>query len=207
MRKFLTAIVFIAIFVLIMSVFNLTGRVQARVLFQQPTVAMPTVTSTPGGPMVTVKSDQEQYINVRSGPGVFYDKIGVLLAGQQAPAKGRSVGGDWILIEYPGVPGGVAWVYTPYVNVTAGELSIIEPPPTPTPLVTATIDPTLAAQFVVVIEPTRLPTFTPPSPLVIPSYETDTGLGLINNIPLGMIIISIAALGILFGFFALSQGR
>ncbi|MCJ7624570.1 MAG: SH3 domain-containing protein, partial [Anaerolineaceae bacterium] len=68
------------------------------------------MTSSPAGPFVTVRSDQEQYINVRSGPGIFYEKVGVILAGQQLPAKGRSAGGDWILVEYLGVPGSVAWV-------------------------------------------------------------------------------------------------
>jgi hypothetical protein len=92
--------------------------VGASGLSQQPTVALPTVTSTPGGPVVTVISGEEQLVSVRSGPGVFYDKIGVLLAGQQLPAKGRSEGGDWILVEYPGVPGSEGWVYAPFVNLT-----------------------------------------------------------------------------------------
>ena len=181
--------------------------VQAQKSMQQPTGQIPTVTSTAGGPMVTVKSDQEQFINVRSGPGIFYDKIGVILAGQQLPAKGRSVGGDWILIEYPGVSGSVAWVYAPFVSLTPGELPIVEPPATPTPLVTSTIDPTLAAEFVITSEPSRLPTFTQPPPLVLPTYPVDGSQGILNRIPMGMLILIVAAIGILFGFIALSQGR
>ena len=50
-----------------------------------------------------------------------------------------------------------------------GPLPIVEPPPSPTPQYTATIDPTLAAQFVITIQPTRLPTFTEPAPIVIPT--------------------------------------
>jgi hypothetical protein len=179
--------------------------VSAGALLQIPTVSIPTVTSTPGGPSIIVKPDQEQ-INVRNGPGTSYGKVGVLLAGQQAPAKGRSPGGDWILIDYPGVQGGHAWVYAPLVDLTPGELPVAEPPPTPTPLYTPTIDPTLAAQFVVTSVPTRLPSFTPPPPLVIPTFTAsspDTGRG----IPMGMIIIGIAAVGIFMGLFTLSQGR
>jgi hypothetical protein len=183
------------------------GSADARNFLQQPTQPLPTVTSTVEGPVVTVRSDQEQFINVRSGPGIFYDKIGVILAGQQLPAKGRSTGGDWILVEYPGVPGSEAWVYAPFVNLTPGQLPIVEPPPTPTPLFTTTIDPTLAAEFVVTSAPTRLPTFTEPAPLVISTFEEQTNQSILGNIPMGWIVVSFAALGILIGLFAWSQGN
>lgn len=178
----------------------------ATVLAQQPTGEIPTVTSTPFGSMITVRTDQEEYINVRSGPGIFFPKVGVLLKGQSAPAKGRSAGGDWIFIEYPGIPGGTAWVYSPFVNLTPGGLPIIEPPPTPTPLFTSTIDPTLAAQFIVTSIPTRLATFTPPQPLVIPTYPLSTGSRL-AGIPAGFVIISLIAIGVFLGLFSLAQGR
>lgn len=53
--------------------------VQASGFPQLPTVLIPTVTGTPVGAAITVKIDQQQ-INVRSGPGTFYPKVGVLLA-------------------------------------------------------------------------------------------------------------------------------
>jgi hypothetical protein len=180
--------------------------VTADGLAQQPTGEIPTVTSTPFGPMITVRSDQEEFINVRSGPGIFFPKVGVLLKGQSAPAKGRSAGGDWIYIEYPGIAGGMAWVYSPFVNLTPGGLPIIEPPPTPTPLFTSTIDPTLAAQFIVTSIPTRLPTFTPPQPLVIPTFA-DPASGRLAGIPSGFIISSLIAIGVFLGLFSLAQGR
>jgi uncharacterized protein YraI len=177
------------------------------VMAQVPTVDIATVTGTPSGPIITVRSDADQeQINVRSGPGTFYDKVGVLLVGQTAVAKGRSAGGEWILIEYPGAPGGTAWVYAPLVSITPGELPIIAPPPTPTPLVTATIDPTLAAQFVVTTAPTRLPTFTEPAPLSLPTFAPakthDAG-----GVPMGLVIIGLAAIGIFIGLFTIAQGR
>jgi hypothetical protein len=182
-----------------------TFSVSARGL-QQGTPQPPTVTSTPQGPIVTVRSDQEAYINVRSGPGIFYEKIGVLLQGQQVPAKGRSVGGDWILVDYPGVPGGVAWVYAPFVDLTPGSLPIVEPPPTPTPLFTATIDPTLAAQFIVTLVPTGLPTYTPPAPLTIPTYVNQTQAGL-PGIPIGLLIIILLGSGLFIGLYSISRNR
>ncbi len=119
--------------------------------------------------MVKRDVDQEQ-VNVRAGPSTNYDIVGVLIVGQEVPALGRTVGGDWVQIAYPGVPEGVAWVYSPLVSVSS-DLPIVEPPPTPTPQTTPTIDPTLAAQFINEIPPTGLPTFTPPPPLVIPTFQ------------------------------------
>jgi uncharacterized protein YraI len=168
---------------------------------QLPTVAMATVTSTPYGPYVTVNLDQDQ-INVRSGPSTLYPKVGVLLAGQTAPAKGRN--GDWILIDYAGVPTGTAWVYGPLVTVTGGALPIIEPPPTPTPLVTATIDATLAAQFITTPESTRMPTWTSAPTITIPKFSDETGSG---SLPVGWIILATGLLGIILGLMSLFQGR
>ncbi|HEY3475462.1 MAG TPA: hypothetical protein VGK56_12690, partial [Anaerolineales bacterium] len=78
------------------------------------------------------------------------------------PALGISPGREWIQISYLD---GTGWVYASFVSISGGELRIVEAPPTPTPLVTSTIDPTLAAQFMIQPTSTRLPTFTPPPPL------------------------------------------
>ncbi|MBI3159314.1 MAG: SH3 domain-containing protein [Chloroflexi bacterium] len=169
---------------------------------QQPTVAIPTVTGTPQGPSVRVNADQAQ-INVRSGPGTEYPIVGVLVAGQIVPAFGKSAAGLWIQIGYSGVPEGVAWVYSPLVTVLRGsELPIIEPPPTPTPLVTPTLDPTLAAQFVAEIPATRLPTFTAPPPLAIPTYAAEEPLLTANTFPVGLLISILGIVGMLGAFFS-----
>ena len=162
---------------------------------QQPTGAIPTVTGTPTGPIAIVFSEPEEQINVRSGPGTDYPKIGVLLNRQQVPALGATPGGSWVQIAYPGVEGGVAWVYAPLVRIE-GILPIVEPPPTPTPQFTPTIDPTLASQFIIDIPSTRLPTFTPAPPVVIPTFppeEVNTGTG---GIPIGFVITGLTVLGI-----------
>ena len=173
---------------------------------QQVATQIATVTGTPIGVTITVKNDQDQ-INVRSGPGTAYEKVGVLLAGQTVPAKGRSPGGDWILVDYPGVEGGHAWVYAPLVDVLGGELPVAEPPPTPTMLYTPTINPTLAAQFVITAVPSRYPTFTPPPSLIIPTFAPVASGNLPGKIPMGMVIIGIGSVGLFLGLFTLSQGR
>ena len=155
-----------------------------------------TVTGTPEGPMILVP----EQVNVRTGPSTDYDKVGVLIAGQRAPALGRSPGGEWIQIFYPGVPGNLAWVYAPFVVLDSDQrlLPIIEPPSTPTPRVTATIDPTLAAQFNIGgAPPTRLPKFTPAEPVVQPTFD-ETQADLPGGFPPILAIMGLLVVG-LFG--------
>jgi hypothetical protein len=159
---------------------SLTGRVFAAPVQQPPTGTIATVTGTPTGPVIVVP-DQ---VNVRTGPSTEYELIGVLIAGQTAPAIGRTTGGDWIQISYAGVPNNIAWVYSPFVvlDPPGAFLPIVEPPATATPRVTPTIDPTLAAQFNLSdITATRLPTFTAAPPIVQPTIappEPNTGTGI-----------------------------
>jgi hypothetical protein len=199
---------FLLLFIITIIIpFGLLGNEGTTVLAQIPTVDIPTVTSTPSGPIVSVRpGTNEPSINVRSGPNALYPRVGVLLIGQTAVAKGRSPGGDWILIEYPGAPGNVGWVYSPFVNITPGELPIVEPPPTPTRDMTATIDPTLAAQFIVTVAPTRLPTFTPPPPLVIPTFQNPSA-AVVPAVPMGLIIVVLLTIGVLLGIFSFVQRR
>lgn len=175
--------------------FEGANQAKASESYQQPTVSIPTVTGTPKGPIAIVYSDPEDQINVRSGPDVFYPKVGVLINRQEVPALAKTEGGTWVKIVYPGVPEGVAWVYAPYVRVT-GELPIVPKPPTPTPETTPTIDPTLASQFVSEIPPTRKPTYTPPPPLVIPTYESVPVSSGTGGLPSGFIILGLVSVGI-----------
>lgn len=173
------------------------GAASASESNQQPTVNIPTVTGTATGPIAIVYSDPEDQINVRSGPDVFYPKVGVLINRQVVPALARTEGGSWVKIVYPGVPEGVAWVYAPYVRVT-GELPIVPKPPTPTPATTPTIDPVLASQFIAEIPPTRKPTFTPAPPLVVPTFAPATEVSGAGGLPSGFIILGLTSVG-LFG--------
>lgn len=198
--------IFMGWLVFLVAVISVTG-VSANKPAQIPTVSIPTVTGTPFGPVAVVKRDVDQeQVNVRAGPSTNYDIVGVLIVGQRVPALGRTVGGDWVQVAYPGVPDGVAWVYSPLVDVSA-DLSIVEPPPTPTPQTTPTIDPTLAAQFIDEIPPTRLPTFTPPPPLVIPTFQAvETSSGNVG-VPMGIVIIGLGVVGLFGTLISLLRGR
>lgn len=175
--------------------FDLDG---SSVLAQQPTGSVPTVTGTPAGPIVKVDQSIPQ-IRVYAGPSSFdYPAIGVLLANETAPAIGRARDReDWIQIRYPGVPGAIGWVYGLYVSLSPGALlPIVDLPPTPTPLSTPTINPTLEAAFIGQQTPTRLPTFTPPPPLDLPSFDEPVPAPT-ANVPAGLLILGLG----LFGFF------
>jgi hypothetical protein len=207
MRKYKISILVVILFISLFSWLGITGTVRSYALAQQPTVSIPTVTSSPFGPMVTVNQDQEQ-INVRAGPSTTdYPVVGVLQQGEKVPALGRSAGGDWIKIVYPTVEGGVAWVYAYLVAVSGGELPIVEPPPTSTPKVTPTLDPTLAAQLIIDIAPTRMPTFTQPGPVEIPTYTQAPEINVAGGLPMGFIIIGLAVVGLFGLLVSLFRGR
>ncbi len=159
------------------------------VLAQQPTNVPAT------GMFITVITDEPQ-INIRMGPSSsVYPIVGTLLTGSTAPALGRSQGGDWIQIEFPGAPDNKGWVYSPLVQVSPGTLQIVAPPPTPVQPATSTVDPTLAAQFNIAPTSTRLPTFTPPPSLTLPAYTPSSGSSE-NSVPLGVVILAFAVLGL-----------
>lgn len=158
--------------------------------------AQAVATNTLGGPSSFITVTYIEPINVRSGPStVFYPVIGQLPVGATAPALGTDPSHTWIEISYPAAPGGVGWIYAANVTLT-GSVQIVEPPPTATPLATATIDPTLAAAFNIQPTETRLPTFTPPaSTLAVPTFSNpDASSG---GFPIGMLIIAIAICGAL----------
>jgi len=175
----------------------------AQQLSETPTSA-PETTS---GMYITVITTEPQ-INVRMGPGsIVYPIVGTLLQGETAPALGKSPGGDWIQIQLDSAPNGKGWVYSPLVSVSPGTLRIVEPPPTPLPPATATIDPTLAAQFNAMPTSTRLPTFTPAPKMTVPVFTEKAPI--VSKLPISMasIIVFFGAVGLLGFMLSLLRRR
>jgi uncharacterized protein YraI len=199
MKKFL---IFMSTCLLIGLFFANFRIVKAQQLAQQPTLLIPTVTGTPKGVTATVSLNSNEAINVRSGPNALFSLVGQLLPGQEVPVLGRSSGGEWLLIEYFGAPDNKGWVYGPLVQKSPGEVPIVEPPPTQTPAMTQTINPTLAAQFITTPNPTRLTTFTPSNPLVIPTYGDISRTSVLGGIPMGLVILIIGGIGGLLAIFS-----
>jgi hypothetical protein len=190
-RNWIQHAIFIAL--LVIFTYGIFAPSSSGVQAQEPT---PTSTT---GMYITVITEEPQ-INVRMGPSsTVYPVVGKLDRGATAPALGRSLGGDWIQIEYPSAPNNLGWVYSPLVQVSPGTLRIAESPPTPIPPATATIDPTFAAQFTHIPTQVRLPTFTPPPALVIPSFTQPPEVIKNDSIPLATVIMALAGLGF-FGF-------
>jgi len=185
-------------------VLTFQSSLQPHVYAQQPTGSVPTVTGTPQGVIVALYLDRPQE-DVYSGPSSYlYPRIGVLLAGQEMPAYGISEDESWVQIYYPGVPDSVAWVYAAYVKIVkTGQLPKLDTPPTPTAASTPIVDinPTLVAAFITPVIPTRLPTFTPPAPLIVATFVDEASA--VNRVPLGLLIFGlgfVGALGVLISF-------
>jgi hypothetical protein len=180
--------------------------VNAGVLAQQPTGSIPTVTGTVEIASVKVYENQEM-VNVHTGPGQNYPVIGILVAGQQVPAMGMDRDGNWVQIVYMGVPGNIGWVAKSLVDLK-GELVVVTPPATPEPRETPTLDPTLAARYAQpVAAATRLPTYTVPVPLAVATFSGRSTAISSGNIPIGFLIIGLAVLGLFGTLLSFLRGR
>ncbi len=94
-----------------------------------PLPASAAPTPTPAFPSAIVRAD---ILNVRSGPGTVYDRIGQVAAGETLRLTGRNTPGDWWKVE---LKDGEGWVSDAWVNA-AGPLdtvAVLQAPPAPTP--------------------------------------------------------------------------
>lgn len=126
----------------------------AQVATATPTsgqIILPTATPTLiGGPtatpsrtptLVPVLAEAIGEANLRSGPGLDFELVGTLSAGNPVPVVGRSVRFPWLLVLWQDAPGGQAWVFEQLVRVT-GDITTVPIVTEPAP---PTIDPTIAA--------------------------------------------------------------
>ena len=158
-------------------------------LAQEPTQAS-------GDVFVTVTYPEQ--INIRSGPStILHEIIGNMQPGETAQALGVSPGRDWVQIVFPPGPGGIGWVHTSLIAVSAGNLQIVEPPPTPTPRTTPTVDLTLAAAYVFEPTATRMPTFTPPPTLEVLRFTESPAAKPGGGVPMGAFVLGSGILGVL----------
>jgi len=189
----------------LMSILVFSSLPAGNVYAQQPTGNVPTVTGTPTGPHVTVYSDQT-FIDVFAGPSSYdYEKIGVMAAGTSAPALGKNQDGTWIEIVYVGARTGVGWVYAPFVSITVGSISKLSAPPTAAPMTTPTLNPTFVAAYGLQVVPTRLPTYTPPAPLKVPTFAPNASGA--SRVPYGLVIAVLALIGILGAVLSFLRGN
>jgi hypothetical protein len=98
----------------------------------------PTFTATP---IPTPKPDavvNVEALNLRSGPGVVYDVLGLLKRGDHLKITGRSFTGDWLKVIAPDGQEGWTACSLLQVNVDMDGVAVAQAPPTPTPMYTPT---------------------------------------------------------------------
>lgn len=91
-----------------------------------PSPAPPAQTPSPAPSRLVVSVET----NCRKGPGEAFERIGVLLVGQEAEVLGRSTSGDYWVVRLP--DGHVCWLWGQYATVTGDRpIPPMTPPPTP----------------------------------------------------------------------------
>ena len=94
----------------------------------------PVPTATLPGAWATVNANA---LNVRTGPGFNYDRIGQVTRGDLLRILGATADYSWLTVDFQG---GVGWVKTEFVEVS-GDLTtvtIVQPPASPTPAASPT---------------------------------------------------------------------
>jgi uncharacterized protein YraI len=93
------------------------GKDKIPVVGGVPTQAAAT-DQTPGS---TANGVITQQVNVRKGPGTTFDALGTLNPQDVVTLTGKDSSGEWLQIQYVGVPGGLGWVAAAFVDATGAE--------------------------------------------------------------------------------------
>jgi len=117
--------------------------------------AAATLVPTSAAVVITITSES---LNVRRGPGIYYDALGFLKAGQNATASARDANGDWLYVPVPGNPSISGWVSakTQYSQVSGDVQSLpvqSAPPPNPAYIRNCTYHPMLIQPGNVLLKP------------------------------------------------------
>ena len=84
-------------------------------------------TPTPAGPSGRVL----QRLNVRSGPGLTFDSLGLLEPDGMVSLTGKNSTASWLQIVYPAGSGGRGWVTAQYIQADASSLPVLDDYGTP----------------------------------------------------------------------------
>jgi uncharacterized protein YraI len=126
--------------------------VRVPVWTQVPVLSTP----TPSGPTGRVL----QRLNVRAGPGMTFDTLGLLEADAVVSLTGKNASASWLQIVYPAGRGGRGWVTAQYIQADAAGLPVLDDYGTP-----------VASA---VSGPTAIP--VTPTPTVGPAYNDNDSL-------------------------------
>lgn len=144
-----------------------------------PTDTPEPIETVPGNPSLTTRTD----LNVRGGPGIEYDLLGLLPSGTEAEIIGRDPTQQWWQIRFNPAADGRGWVAADAAFSTAtgvANVPVVAPPPTPTGTPTETpVPPTATSTSTATSVPaTDTPTSEPetatPTPTATPTGESET---------------------------------
>jgi hypothetical protein len=76
----------------------------------------------PESPIITTNFCQGM-VNLYTGPGTHFEYVGVLTPEKAFTVIGRSHDQQWVKLDFPDAPDGIAWAYAPTTIVTAGTVS------------------------------------------------------------------------------------
>jgi uncharacterized protein YraI len=150
-------------------------------------------TGTEGAPpaasgAASITNKDNEFVNVRTGPGLTFSILGQVRQTQTANVKGKSEDGKWWQIEFAGGEGGLGWIFSDLVQFTgnASAVPVIKVAvPTAAP---AAVQPTAAP--VVPLAPTAPPAPaapTSPPAALLPYSQSDSfrPRNDIGDVPLG----------------------
>ncbi len=153
-----------------------------------------------------------QKINVRSGPGVNFDSLGLLNPDDAIIVTGVNENGTWLQIAYPAGPGGRGWVTVAFVQIDSTDgLPVLDelgnpipkgtpgaPAPTPTAtLVPAALDNDTAQRPYVnlIFSPAGARLFTHTSDVSIPDGDPEDWIGFIPSSAVTPVLFSLSCQG------------
>jgi hypothetical protein len=112
-----------------------TSEPVAPVETPSPTLVPDTPTPNPTDIPIVPYALINQNTNCRSGPGTVFDLLYIALIGDKLPIIRISTLVDYVLIEIPGKPGELCWLWTNFAQLMGNyqALPVSTPPPTPTP--------------------------------------------------------------------------
>ena len=88
--------------------------------------------TTPAPTSITIVNPGPNPVNLHVSASLTSQTVGTLDVGQSAVAIGKSVTGEWILMQVPGQTTQTVWVYTTLVKFSSGDLGSL-PVSTPAP--------------------------------------------------------------------------
>lgn len=97
-------------------------------------LVLSTAVLSPGAVQVSVSVST----NCRVGPGIAYERVGLLQVGETAQVVGRHLTDNYWIIRTPGSTSGTCWLWGQYATVTGDSNALpVVTPPAPPPTTTA----------------------------------------------------------------------